>query len=181
MERVNEILRHSLYRKYLQKNEAAEAERPFCRHDMGHFLDVARLGMIFALESRLFSGSSRGAVTGIEEPDRDDKMAIFKELIYAAALLHDIGRWKQYEDGTPHEKASAHLAPEILSDCGFTENETAQIVTAIADHRNEAVKDAQSLSGILYRADKMSRNCFCCKMEQACDWKGSRKNLRLTV
>lgn len=104
---------------------------------------------------------------------------ISQELIYAAALLHDIGRWKQYGDGTPHEEASAQFASEILSDCGFTENETAQIVTAISNHRNEAVREERTLSGILYRADKMSRSCFCCEMERECDWKGSRKNLIL--
>ena len=179
MERVNKIINHDLFKEYLNKNRMAEENRRFCRHDMSHFLDVARLGMIFALESRWFSGSAERASAGSEEPDQDDKRETLKELIYAAALLHDIGRWKQYEDGTPHEKASADLAPEILSDCGFTEKETAQIVTAISNHRNEAVRKEQSLSGILYRADKMSRSCFCCEMERACDWKGSKKNLSL--
>lgn len=158
MERVNKILEHKLFHKYLQKNRMAEENRRFCHHDMGHFLDVARLAMIFNLQQEL---------------------SIPEEMIYAAALLHDIGRWKQYEDGTPHDRASALFAPEILSDCGFTAQETAQIVTAISDHRNEAIKGEQSLSGILYCADKMSRSCFCCEMERECDWKGSKKNLRL--
>ena len=161
MERVNGILNHDLFLEYLQKNRMAEEGRRFCHHDMEHFLNVARLAMIFALESRCASDS----------PD--------KELIYAAALLHDIGRWKQYEDGTPHEKASAQLAPKILSDCGFSARETAQIVTAILSHRNEGIKEEQSLSGILYRADKMSRSCFCCEAERECDWKGNKKNRKL--
>ena len=97
----------------------------------------------------------------------------------AAALLHDIGRWKQYEDGTPHEKASALLAPEILAESGFTEEEAGQILTAILDHRNAAVRQDRTLSGILYRADKMSRSCFCCEAEAECDWKGDKKNLVL--
>lgn len=170
MERVNRILNHSLFQEYLTKNKQAEESRRFCRHDMGHFLDVARLAMIFHLQGRVFSDC--GPVSG-------DKMEVQEELIYAAALLHDIGRWKQYEDGTPHEKVSASLAPEILSDCGFTEKETAQIVGAIAAHRNEAIKEEQSLRGILYRADKMSRSCFCCETERECSWKGSKKNLEL--
>lgn len=170
MERVNKILNHSLFHEYLQKNMVAEENRRFCRHDMGHFLDVARLGMIFHLQSRCFADPTS---------EYGEKMEVQEEMIYAAALLHDIGRWKQYEDGTPHEKASAELAPEILSDCGFTAEETAQIVTAVSNHRNEAVREEQSLSGILYRADKMSRSCFCCDMERECDWKGSKKNLRL--
>lgn len=158
MERVNNILHHTLYKEYLEKNRTAEEGRRFCRHDMGHFLDVARLSVIFCLKEGLF---------------------IPKELIYAAALLHDIGRWQQYEDKTPHEKASALLAPKILSECGFTAEESEQVISAIRHHRDEAVRDGKSLDGILYRADKMSRSCFCCAAERECDWKGDKKNLRL--
>lgn len=158
MKRINRILEHNLFRLYLEKNRAAEEGRRFCHHDMGHFLDVARLAMILNLQRSL---------------------SIPEEMIYAAALLHDIGRWQQYEDGTPHEKASARLAPEILSDCGFTEGETEQIISAILNHRDESIREEQTLRGILYRADKMSRSCFCCEMEKECDWKGNKKNLTL--
>lgn len=158
MERVNKIINHDLFKDYIEKNRMAEAGRHFCHHDMGHFLAVARLAMIFNLQQSL---------------------SIPEETIYAAALLHDIGRWKQYEDGTPHEKASALLAPEILSDCGFTAEETEQILSAISSHRDETVREERNLNGILYRADKMSRSCFCCEAEKECDWKGSKKNLTL--
>ena len=184
MERVNKILNHDLFKEYVQKNRMAEENRRFCHHDMGHLLDVARLAMIFALESDFFSGDSeedslQGREQGVCGAYDKAGAEAEKELIYAAALLHDIGRWRQYEDGTPHEKVSARLVPKILADCGFTEAETAQIVTAVSEHRDETVKERQSLSGILYRADKMSRGCFCCEMEHACDWKGSKKNLIL--
>ena len=158
MERVNRILHHKRFQEYLGKNMVAEEGRRFCHHDMGHFLDVARLAMIFNLQEGL---------------------PLQEEMIYAAALLHDIGRWRQYEDGTPHEKASALLAPEILAESGFTEEEAGQILTAILDHRNAAVRQDRTLSGILYRADKMSRSCFCCEAEAECDWKGDKKNLVL--
>lgn len=170
MERVNKIMNHGLFQVYLAKNRKAEENRRFCRHDMGHFLDVARLAMIFYLRNGCLSDSV--SVSGDSEDAEE-------EMIYAAALLHDIGRWKQYECGMPHEKASALLAPEILSDCGFTEKETAQILEAVVNHRNEAVKEEQSLRGLLYRADKMSRSCFCCEAEGECDWKGSKKNSEL--
>lgn len=136
----------------------AEEGRRFCHHDMGHFLDVARLAMIFALQ---------------------EGQPLPEEMIYAAALLHDIGRWRQYEDGTPHEKASALLAPEILAESGFTKEEIEQILSAILNHRNAAVKKERTLDGILYRADKMSRSCFCCEAEKECDWKGDKKNFTL--
>lgn len=177
MERVNKILNHDLFKEYLEKNKRAEENRRFCHHDMGHFLDVARLGMIFSLKQ--CCGQAVRIKGGARTDGQADIAGDQEELIYAAALLHDIGRWKQYEDGTPHELASAKLSPAILADCGFTEEETERIVTAILNHRNESVREERSLSGILYRADKMSRSCFCCEAEAECGWKGTKKNLEL--
>ena len=53
MDRIDKILKHNLFLENLQKIEAAEADRCFCRHDMAHFLDVARIGMIINLEESL--------------------------------------------------------------------------------------------------------------------------------
>ena len=50
MNRINRILNHDLYRTYLERNEQAEADRRFCRHNIGHLLDVARIGMLYNLE-----------------------------------------------------------------------------------------------------------------------------------
>ena len=71
MERVNRILKNHTYQDCLQQIYRLEAGRIFCGHDMTHFLDVARLAYIFNLEENL---------------------QIEKERIYAAALLHDVGR-----------------------------------------------------------------------------------------
>ncbi len=160
MERVNQILQLESYQKYLKKNEEAEVGRVFCHHDMGHFLDVARIAMLLNLE---------------------EHYGIDKELVYAAALLHDIGRWQQYEDGTPHEKVSAMLAPEMLVKCGFNTKESEMIVRAISLHRSSGVKDDKDLNGLLYRADKLSRACFTCKAEKECNWKGEKKNRCLVI
>ncbi len=35
----------------------------------------------------------------------EENYPVSKELIYCTALLHDIGRARQYEDGTPHDEA----------------------------------------------------------------------------
>ena len=43
MDRVNRILHNPKYRECVEKNRKYEEERIFCRHDMSHFLDVARL------------------------------------------------------------------------------------------------------------------------------------------
>lgn len=156
MDRINRILNHNLFIRNLRENEMAEENRPFCHHDMTHFMDVARIGWILNLE---------------------ENCGIPKDWIYAAALLHDIGRHDQYADGTPHEKASAVRAPEILRECGFSEEETGKIVEAIAGHRDETLSKERSLRGILYRADKLSRPCFACKAEKDCNWKAGKKNL----
>jgi len=160
MERVNGILENKLYQKYVKRNDKEEKKRIFCRHDMTHFLDVARIALILNMEEDY----------GIE-----------KELIYAAALLHDIGRWMQYQDGTPHEQASAGLAPEILVKSGFDEREQELILGAILSHRDASVKDEKTLRGLLYRADKRSRACFACKAQEKCDWKGEKKNMRIVL
>ncbi len=158
MERVNRILRHPLYLECLDKIRKAEEGRIFCGHDMAHFLDVARLAHILNLR---------------------EEAGMAEELIYAAALLHDCGRFRQYEDGTPHEQASARIAPEILQDCAFSEGECALIIEAILSHRNRESGKRRDLAGLLYRADKMSRSCFACPAQEECSWPDGKKNLEL--
>ncbi len=158
MDRANRILKNEHFLCHLQANEAAEADRRFCCHNMGHFLDVARIGQILNLE---------------------EVLGLSKELIYAAALLHDLGRHVQYETGEPHELPGGRFAPEILSECGFDDKETDVIIDAIVNHRNADVARERSLRGLLYRADKASRACFGCKMEAECNWKAEKKNLEL--
>uniref|UniRef100_UPI004057B2ED HD domain-containing protein n=1 Tax=Acetatifactor sp. TaxID=1872090 RepID=UPI004057B2ED len=158
MERVDKILKHDLFVYHLRANEAAEAQRCFCRHNMVHFLDVARIGMIMNLEEGL---------------------AVPKEWIYAAALLHDMGKHIQYENGTPHEITGGEIAPQILRDCDFDEKETDIIVDAILSHRDGNIAAEHSLKGILYRADKASRACFACEAERECNWKDGKKNLQI--
>lgn len=158
MDRVNRILQNKEYQLYIEKNAAAEGERIFCRHNMEHFLDVARIAMLLNLEKGL---------------------SIDKGLIYATALLHDIGRWKEYEDGTPHEVAGARIAPGILADCGYKEEEKKMICKAILSHRDASVAEEDGLSGILYVADKLSRSCHSCQARSLCKWSEEKKNLTI--
>lgn len=158
MERVNKIIMDKQWQEYLGRIAQCETDRIFCRHNMVHFLDVARLAWIFNLE---------------------EELGIAKAQIYAAALLHDIGRFVQYQDGTPHPQASAALAPEILRRCGFLEKELAEITEAIRQHGNAEIKEEKSLRGLIYRADKASRACYACKVQDECDWGSRKKNLEL--
>lgn len=157
MGRVQNIFQHPTFQSSLEHNQRTEQTRFFCRHDMTHFLDTARLAYIFSLE--------RG-------------LALQKDVIYAAGLLHDIGRWVQYQDGTPHDEASASLAEPILKDSGFSSEECQQILGAIRCHRS--VGEADDLAQVLYDADKASRSCYLCPAQSDCNWDDRKKNLNLT-
>ena len=139
MDSINQIIQHPDYLSHIAKTNEWEKDRQFCRHNTAHFLDVARIAMIL---------------------NEKEHYGIGQEIIYAAALLHDIGRWQQYEDGTDHAPASAELAPAILLERDFSDAEIEQIVSAIATHRESRVKDEKNLNGLLYRADKLSRPCY---------------------
>lgn len=158
MERINRIIRHPKYAEYLQQIARQERNRIYCRHTIEHFLDVARIAYILALE---------------------ESLGISKAQIYAAALLHDIGRFLEYTENIPHETASATLAEEILIAAEFLPSETTVILNAIQNHRNFAVEGQANLQGLLYRADHLSRACFQCSGESSCNWRAEQKNLKL--
>ena len=158
VDRADQILFHPKYQYALEEIEKWDKERQFCRHGIGHFLDVARLTYIHCLEAGVDVG---------------------KDVVYAAALLHDIGRYRQYEAGIPHEEASASLADEILPECSFSEEEQAQIRDAILGHRRKEAGAAKgsALAELLCRADKLSRNCFACAVREACNWPKDKMNM----
>ncbi|AGK95351.1 HD domain-containing protein [Clostridium pasteurianum] len=154
VDRINLIFHNEVYKKYLEKNRNCEKDRYFCLHDLQHFLDVARIAYIISLE-------------------RD--INIKKDIIYAAALLHDIGRWQQYEHDIPHDEASSQLAVEILQTSDFTDGEIDLITGAIREHRE---KDKNSELGfLLYAGDKLSRKCYDCDAFKQCNWSEDKKNL----
>ena len=153
MNRCSALVSHPLYKEYMKKNCEAEKNRRFCRHDMTHFLDTARIGYILILENNY----------NIEKP-----------LIYAAALVHDIARCKETADMS-HDEASARFAERILPECGFSADETARIAAAVRSHR---VPDSESgtLGAVLYKADKLSRRCFMCGAYDECNWDEGIRN-----
>lgn len=159
MERVNQIMQHPLYRSNQQRIEELEEERIFCKHGLAHSLDVARILYILVLE--------RG-------------FSVSKDVVYAAALLHDIGRAVQYEESKPHHEAGAEIAGEVLKDCGYESSEIIQITEAVAAHQNRQEQpegnESVSLQSLLYEADKLSRNCFECKALQECYWENAKRN-----
>lgn len=154
LSKSNAILADPRYQDYLTKIADHEKNRRFCRHDLSHFIDVARITTILCLEAEL---------------------KVERDLIYTTALLHDLGRAKEYEDGTPHELASVELAVNFLGEYSPQEQET--ILDAIRQHRSP---EATGFAGNFYRADKLSRPCYNCPAEAECNWTTEKKNLEIT-
>ena len=147
MERVDAILRHPTFTAALAELHEQERERIFCRHGLEHLLDVARISYIQVLEGGL---------------DYD------KNVLYATALLHDIGRAAEYRGAGSHDEAGAAIAEGILRDCGYAESEIQMIQEAIRGHGEEG---GSGLAALLHRSDKASRMCFRCKAADTCKWK----------
>ena len=154
MERYNLIVQDELYIDLLKRLEVAEADRIFCRHGIGHLLDVARIAYIMVLEC--------GADYS-------------KDVVYAAGLLHDIGRLAQYETGVGHHEAGVPIVKDIMGRCGYSQEEIAIVCEAVGAHRREQ-EASRNLSEFLYKADKKSRNCFMCQAYDECNWDENKKN-----
>lgn len=157
MDRVNQILHNTKFQKYINELENLEKERQFCLHNIEHSLDVARIAYINILEN---------------------KLSFSKEVVYVIALLHDLGRVLEYKQNIEHHEGSVIIAKEILEDISFSKEEKAQIITSISNHRDEST---DTLSSIIYISDKISRNCFKCKMQSECYWSDDKKNFNIKL
>ncbi len=165
MQYIQTIWLHPQFQTCYKKLLEAEEDRIYCHHDITHLLDVARIAYIRNLETN--AGFS-------------------KRVIYAAALLHDIGKAAQYEDGTPHEVIGAGIAYDILQDIcrrypdAFLPIEVNEIVRAVYEHRR-CPEGSSRLGILLYAADKDSRVCFACDAQKTCSWSDERKNMAITI
>ena len=163
MPRLNAVWNHPLYQKYYRENEKIEHDREFCCHQITHLLDVARIAYIKNLEAGL----------GID-----------KELIYTAAILHDIGKALQYTDKIPHEIAGEKIAGEILDTLSendaFSETEQAWILEAVRGHRRKC-NGMSEVARLFYECDKRSRNCFACPVKEQCNWSEEEKNMEIKI
>lgn len=174
MERIAAIAESELFTRCLAGIEAAEVDRVFCRHGLPHLLDVARIAWILNLE--------RGC-------------GLRRDVVYAAALLHDIGRAAQYQTGEPHDEAGTRVAVEVLDalpePLRFSGADRAAILYAVGGHRgalagregdaHEGPATADVLARLIKEADGRSRACFSCAARDACYWSEERKNLSIDI
>ena len=110
MDRVDRIIYNDEYRRLMETVRNKETDRIFCRHGLEHCLDVARIAYIMNIEQGY---------------------AIDREIIYATALLHDVGRADPDDTGRKHHELSVEYAGRILEQCGFSTQENEQICDAI--------------------------------------------------
>lgn len=148
MARVNQILDNADYITYMEKIEDWEKDRRYCKHGYDHGLSVARIAYACLLES--------------------GERVISKEGVYAAALLHDIGRWVEYQTGEDHAEVSARLARPMLEMCRFSTEDIEVILDGIREHRRHQDDNLTVLGKALAIADDCSRDCRHCAMQTQC-------------
>ena len=150
------ILKNRSYISLINNIESKERNRFFCRHGMEHLIAVARIAYIISLE---------------------EQNSIAKDIIYAASLLHDIGRAEEYETGRSHNEAGAEKAEAILRECDYSDDEIKEITEAIRTHGHDGYPEkAAPLERLLCMADKLSRTCFNCPAHEECNWADDKKN-----
>lgn len=148
MARVNQLLDHEDYIKYMEKINGLEKERRFCKHGFEHGLNVARVAYAYVLEK--------------------GEIVLSKEVVYAAAILHDIGRWVEYQTGEDHAEVSARLALPLLEVCRFSSEDIQVILQGIREHRRSPEENLSQLGEALALADDWSRDCRHCSAQTLC-------------
>ncbi|MEG0961956.1 MAG: HD domain-containing protein [Lachnospiraceae bacterium] len=161
MKYVDKLLEETEYLSYVARLEEQEQNRKFCRHGLSHFLDVARIAWIKMLED--------------ENVSIQKKNLEYKEQLYLVALLHDLGRIQEYDQGIPHHQAGSRLARVLLSQIDYSQKKTEEIIKAIENHRGD-YKSNQDLIKRIREADQDSRTCFACKEQETCKWKKEEQN-----
>lgn len=159
MVRVDRLIRDPEYCQYIDENHCREVNRRYCRHDLQHMIDVARITYLLFLEA--------GDLNPFMEQCELVQLTTAREIIYAAGLLHDIGRWQEYDTHEDHAIIGARLAPALLHRAGFTDAEVEVICRAVKEHRR-AGDGAGILGSHLSRADDLSRLCVRCLAREDC-------------
>lgn len=174
---VGKILNNHIFKRELERIYEYEKNRIYCHHDLEHLFSVCRIAYIYVLENYM------GVIS------TEDRIRL-KDNIYAAGLLHDIGRAREYETGVDHDRAGMALAREILVECNMSENDVEWVLQIIGTHRGSKgdnlfeksnlkdtlLQNSDIMSEAIGFADRKSRNCFCCQAASTCKWPKEKKN-----
>lgn len=156
---MKKIKQDPLYAECLSLNGHRERDRIFCRHDFQHMLSVSQISYKIICET--------GNIECFARLERLPGPGEAAEVIRAAGLLHDMGRWVEYDTGEDHALAGAGLARQVMERAGFNKREIETAVRAIGEHRRGG-PGASYLGRVLSLADILSRPCETCKARLEC-------------
>lgn len=169
MKYTNKVLKHPLFLQMQELIEKSEAGRIYCHHELSHALDVCRVAWIMFLEEHI----------GKPE-DLTGTWMDWKDRIYVAGLLHDIGRGRQYETGQDHAVEGRSIAEAILQDIDYPQEWTCGILDAVSGHgAGRAESQGNEVAFYISRADHCTRTCFACDATNTCKWKEEERNREL--
>lgn len=141
------------YRQALRALEDQEADRIYCKHNLDHFLDVARVTMLVCA---------------------DFDIPADKDVVYLAALMHDLGRLDKGQ--ADHPVASAQLADQWLEAIDFPADRRPEVIRLIEGHGWRGPAVPSNLLEAFSLADSLSRPCYQCPATDSCHWPADRKN-----
>ncbi len=207
MKYTEKLLKHPEFLRIMKRVKTLEQNRIYCHHELEHSLDVARLAWITYLEERTYrnicnleAGTYRNICNFGERTYENicvSEERIYrkmydleqtKDLIYACALLHDIGRAAQYESGVHHSVSGLSLAEQIMTDCDVPLVWRQQILNVISEHHQslsgkeqeekicEESRKTERLEYYIRKADHDCRLCFFCEAKETCKWKDAERN-----
>ena len=168
MKYTEKLLQNPGFRKIQAEIRQWEITRIYCHHELAHSMDVARMAWIYFLEDcqkeHLF----------LEPMQLEEK----KDFIYVCALLHDIGRAKQYETGVHHSVGGQALAECLLLAIGAPETWKDPVLHIVAGHHacGRTDESERQIAGYIDRADHDCRPCFLCEGRDTCKWGQKEQN-----
>ena len=145
------ILKNKHFNCLLCELNNLEKDRVYCKHDISHLVEVARIMLLI---------------------NKKEGLNLPHDTVVASALLHDLGRVYQYKFNLEHRTSANKDIITILTNCNYTYNEIDSILLAINNHDK---KTSDKLSALLFRADKLSRPCYICKAK-GCYWDSTKRN-----
>ena len=168
MKYTEKLLQNESFKNVQEAISQWEISRIYCHHELSHCMDVARMAWIYFLEDcqkkHLF----------LEDLQLEEK----KDFIYVCALLHDIGRAKQYETGIHHSVCGQKLAEGMLLDIGAPESWKEAVLRIVAGHHacDRSSDPEWKIADYIDRADHDCRPCFCCEGKDTCKWSREERN-----
>ncbi|MCL5058005.1 MAG: HD domain-containing protein [Actinobacteria bacterium] len=157
--RIGVVRKDPFYLDCLSLNGERERDRLFCRHDYRHMVLVSQISCKVIKQT--------GGLNILVKTEGLSGIRSALEVVYAAGLLHDMGRWRQYDTGEDHALAGSVMAGSVLERAGFSKREAGVITRAIREHR-KALPGQSYLGRVLCLADDLSRPCGSCGARLDC-------------